>query len=134
MSTTVQAAATAKTTLWAGYIISALAILFLAFDSLIKVIQHIEAVRPTTELGYAANLVLPIGMIELVCLVLYAFPRTAVLGAILLTGHLGGAIATHLRAGSSWFQLLFPLIIGALVWGGLYLRDQRLRALVPVRR
>jgi len=134
MQTTIQAAPTSKITLWAGYIISALAILFLAFDSVIKVIQHIEAVRPTTELGYAASLVLPIGIVELVCLVLYAFPRTSVLGAILLTGHLGGAIATHLRAGSSWFQLLFPLIIGALVWGGLYLRDQRLRTLVPVRR
>ncbi len=128
-----QATPTSKTTLWAGIIISALAILFLAFDSVIKVIQHVEAVRPTTELGYAANLVLPIGIIELVCLLLYAYPRTSILGAILLTGHLGGAVATHLRAGSDWFPLLFPFIIGALIWGGLYLRDHGLRTLIPLR-
>ena len=133
MPSAIQATPTSKAMLWAGYIISALAILFLTFDSVIKVIQHVEAVRPTLELGYAAGLVLPIGLIELVCLLLYAYPRTALLGAILLTGHLGGAVATHLRAGSSWFQLLFPFIIGALIWGGLYLRDHQLRSLLPLR-
>ncbi len=133
MQSAIQATPTSKAMLWAGYIISALAILFLAFDSIIKVIQHVEAVRPTVELGYAASLVMPIGIIQLVCLGLYAYPRTAMLGAILLTGHLGGAIATHLRAGSDWFSLLFPLIIGALLWGGLYLRDHQLRTLIPLR-
>ena len=134
-STKVGSAKSASTKLlfWSGIALSTLAILFLAFDSVIKIIQHIEAVRPTLALGYAANLVVPIGIIELVCLALYAYPRTAVLGAILLTGHLGGAVATHLRAGSSLFQMLFPFLIGGLIWGGLYLRDHQLRALIPLR-
>lgn len=133
MTSATQITPTSKPALWTGYTLSALAILFLAFDSIIKVIQHVEAVRPSVELGYAANLVMPIGIIELVCLILYAYPRTALLGAILLTGHLGGAVATHLRAGSSTFQLIFPFIIGALIWGGLYLRDQQLRTQLPLR-
>lgn len=112
---------------------SALAILFLIFDGVIKVIQHPEAVGPTVQLGYSADLVLGIGLIELVCLAVYLIPQTSVLGAILLTGYLGGAVATQVRAGSNLFSVVFPVIIGALVWGGLWLRDNRLHPLLPLR-
>jgi hypothetical protein len=125
--------AVVKTTLWAGRIISAFAILFLAFDSVIKVFNLAPAVEATTQLGYAASLVVGLGIIELVCLLIYTVPRTAVLGAILLTGYLGGAIATQVRAGAPLFSVIFPLIIGALIWGGLFVRDERLRALILPR-
>jgi hypothetical protein len=128
-----QTAPVSKKMFWAGHILSALAILFLLFDGIIKVTQHPEAVRPTIELGYPASLVLGIGLIELVCLAVYVIPRTSILGAILLTGYLGGAVATQVRAGTNLFSIFFPIIIGALVWGGLFLRDNRLRALIPLR-
>lgn len=121
-----------KTSLWAGRVISALAILFLIFDGVIKVMQMPQAVEPTVKFGYAAGLVLILGLIELGCLALYLFPRTSVLGAILLTGYLGGAIATQVRVGAEPFSIVFPIIMGALIWGGLFLRDSQLRALVPV--
>jgi hypothetical protein len=124
----------AKTTLWTGRIISGLAIAFLALDCIIKVLNLPPAVEATTQLGYAASLVVTIGLIELVCLALYAFPRTSVLGALLLTGYLGGALATQLRAESALFSLAFPLIIGAMLWGGLFLRDQRLRVFLPLHK
>ena len=87
----------------------------------------------TTQLGYPESLVFGIGIIELVCLVVYVMPRTSVLGAILLTGYLGGTVATNVRAGSELFSVFFPTIIGVLIWGGLFLRDRRLRALIPLR-
>ena len=121
--------------LWAGRIISALAVLFLLFDSVIKVMKLAPAVEGTARLGYPESLVLGIGMLEPVCLGVYVIPRTAVLGAILLTGYLGGAIATHVRVGSPIFtHTFFPIYVAVLVWGGLFLRDDRLRALVPLRR
>jgi DoxX-like protein len=123
-----------KTAMWAGRIMSALAVLFLAFDGVIKVLNLAPAVEATTQLGYPASLVIGIGILELACLVIYAIPRTSVLGAILLTGYLGGAIATQVRAGSTLFSVVFPIIIGLLIWGGLFLRDGRLRALVPLRK
>ena len=123
-------ARSATVSIWVGRVLSALAIVFLAFDTVIKVLSLAPAVEATTQLGYGTNLVVTIGLIELVCLALYAIPRTAIVGAVLLTGYLGGAVATHVRAGSSLFQVVFPLIIGALVWGGLALRDKRLRALL----
>jgi hypothetical protein len=124
---------TIKTTTWAGWIVSTLAVLFLSFDTIIKVLNLAPAVEATTQLGYPASLVIGIGLIELACLAVYIFPRTAVLGAILLTGYLGGAIATQVRATAPLFPIVFPLIVGALVWGGLFLREQRLRALIPFR-
>jgi len=123
-----------KTTIWAGRIISALAILFLTFDSIIKVLNLAPAVEATTQLGYPASLVIGLGLLELACLIVYVIPRTSVLGAILLTGYLGGGIATQIRAASPLFSVVFPLIISALVWGGLFLRDERLRALIPLRK
>jgi DoxX-like family len=123
-----------KKWLVAGYLLTALVALFLTFDTVIKVLRLAPAVQGTTALGYPADTVLWIGMIELVCLALYLVPRTAVLGAILLTGHLGGAIATHVRVGSPLLShTLFPIYVALLLWGGLYLREPRLRELVPFR-
>ena len=125
---------TSKVSLWAGRIMGALAILFLIFDGVVKVMQIPQAVEPTMKFGYAASMVLTLGVIELACLVLYIIPRTAVFGAILMTGYLGGAIATQMRVGAEPFSIVFPIIIGALIWGALFLRDSQLRALIPVRR
>ena len=107
---------------------------FLAFDTIIKVLNLPPTVDASIQLGYPAGLVVTIGLIELVYLAVYSVLRTSVLGAILLTGYLGGAIATQVRAGSPLFSIVFPVIIGALLWGGLFLRDERLRALIPLRK
>jgi len=120
---------------WTGRILSALAILFLSFDTIIKVLQLPIAVEGTTQLGYPAHTVVVIGIIQLVCLVLYVIPQTSVFGAILFTGYLGGAIATHVRIGSPLFtHILFPIYVAILLWGGLYAREGRLRSLIPIRR
>ena len=119
-----------KKMLWVGRIISALVVPFLLFDSLVKLMKLSLAVKPTIRLGYPESLVLSIGIVELVCLVVYVIPPTSILGAILLTGYLGGATATHMRIGEPFF---FPIVVGALVWLGLFLRDDRLRALLPLR-
>ncbi len=126
--------ATPTAMLWAGRVITALAVVFLLFDSVIKVLQLAPAVEATAQLGYPERVVFGLGLLELVCLVVYVFPRTSVLGAIMLTGYLGGAIATHVRNGSDLFSLVFPVLIGGVLWGGLFLRDHRLRALIPLRR
>jgi len=85
------------------------------------------------DLGYTEAVILPLGILLLACTILYLIPRTAMLGAILLTGYLGGAVATHVRAGHGPFEILFPVVFGALLWGGLVLRDRRIRELIPVR-
>jgi hypothetical protein len=115
----------------AGRIVSALAVAFLAMDATMKLLQLPVAIEGTTQLGYPAGVILPIGMIQLVCLAVYLVPRTSVLGAILWTGYLGGAVATHVRIGSPLFtHVLFPIYVAALLWGGLWLRDRRVRALL----
>ena len=119
-----------KKTLWAGRILSALPALFLLVDAIMKLVKPAPVVKATVALGYPESVILPLGIVLLICTVLYLIPRTAVLGAILLTGYLGGAVATHVRIGSGAFPLVFPLILGTLLWGGLYLRDERLRSLV----
>ena len=120
--------------LWTGRGMSALAILFLAFDSLGKLLEVGPVVATTTQLGYPANLVSSIGVLLLLCLVAYAIPRTSVLGAVLLTGYLGGAIATQVRVGSPLFShTLVPVYVATFVWAGLFLREARLRALLPWR-
>lgn len=117
-----------------GHILTALVALFLIVDTLGKVLQLAPAVEGTATLGYPPGSVLWIGIIELVCVVLYLVPRTAVLGALVLTGYLGGAIATHVRVGNPLFtHILFPIYIALLIWGGLFLREPRLRALIPFR-
>lgn len=119
----------------AGAVLTTLVSLFLTFDTVIKVLKLAPAMDGTTALGYPADRVFPIGIIELVCLALYLIPQTAVLGAILLTGYLGGAIATHVRAGSPLLShTLFPIYVAVMIWGGLFLRESRLRDLVPFRR
>ncbi len=118
-----------------GSILSGLVSLFLAFDTVLKVLQLEPAVKATAELGYPVETILWIGVIELVFLVVYLVPRTSVLGAVLLTGYLGGAIATHVRVGSPLIgYTLFPVYVAAMLWGGLYLREARLHELLPVRR
>jgi hypothetical protein len=118
----------------AGYVLTGLVALFLTFDTVMKVLQLAPAMQGTIELGYPASTVLTIGLIELVCLVLYLVPRTSVLGALVLTGYLGGAIATHVRVGSPLpTHTLFPIYVALMVWGGLYLRESRLRHLLPFR-
>jgi hypothetical protein len=126
-----------KTALWSGRILSALVILFLLFDSVIKLIPIAPVTETLQQLGYSPsiNLARGLGILTLACTLFYAIPRTAVLGAILLTGLLGGAMATHLRVGSPVFShLLFGAYLGLMVWGGLWLRDAQLRALLPLRR
>lgn len=122
-----------KPALLAGRILTGFTIAFLLFDVVVKILQRPEAVEPTAALGFSAGSVLTIGLIELICLALYVFPRTAVLGAVLMTGFLGGAFAINMRAGMPIFNQVFPFIIGALMWGGLYLRERRLGALLPLR-
>ena len=118
----------------AGYVLTGLVAVFLTFDTVLKVLQLAPAMQGTTELGYPASSVLVIGVIELACLVLYLIPQTSVLGALLLTGYLGGAIATHVRIGSPLpTHTLFPIYVALMIWGGLYLRESRLRALLPFR-
>ena len=116
-----------------GRVLSALAILFLAFDGGIKVLQLAAATESSNALGLSASAVLAIGYLELACLAIYAFPRTATYGAVLLTGFLGGAICTQVISNSPTFNIIFPLIIAAFLWGGLLLRDARLRAYLTNR-
>jgi hypothetical protein len=131
---TAQAASVARRRLRAGRILGALVVAFLLFDCVIKLLQLAPAVEGTVQLGYPAGVVLGIGVVELACLALYLLPRTSVLGAVLLTGYLGGAVATHIRVGSPLAtHALFPIYVAALVWGSLLLRDERLRALVRAR-
>ncbi len=118
---------------WAGIILSGLPALFLLFDAVGKSIKPEAVVKATVSLGYQEGVILPLGIVLLVCTILYIIPKTSFLGAILLTGYLGGAVATHVRAGGSAFEILFPVIFGVMLWGGLYLRDTRLRALLPWR-
>ena len=130
-----QPAPFSKGRLWTGRIMSALPALFLLVDAVGKLMKPAAVVEGTVQLGYPESVLLGLGIVLLACTVLYVIPRTAVLGAILLTGYLGGAIATHVRVGSPLFShILFPVYLAVLIWGGLYLRDERLRALIPLRR
>jgi len=118
-----------------GKFLSGLAAFLLALDSLGKLARAQPVLDGTTQLGYSINTVVPLGLLLLACVVIYVVPRTAVLGALLLTGYLGGAVATHVRVGNPLFtHVLFPTYVAALIWGGLMLRDARLRALAPWRR
>lgn len=120
--------------LWAGRIISAIPAVFLLFDAIIHIMRIGPVEKGFVDLGYAASLAVPLGIIELICVILYVIPRTSVLGAVLLTGYLGGAVATNVRVGAPLFtNILFPVYVGILLWAGLYLRDNRLRAVFPVR-
>ena len=129
------AARTSTTTRWAGRVLTGIAVLFLTFDVVIKLVGAKAAVDGLVQLGYAPHHALTIGLIGLVCLVLYVVPRTAPIGAVLWTGYLGGAIATHVRLDNPLItHTLFPIYIAALLWGALYLRDARVRALLRPTR
>ncbi len=123
------ATATAKT--WTARILGSLLVLFLLFDGAGKALQFAPYVEGTVRVGYPASCVVPLGIVLLVCTILYVVPRTAVLGAILLTGYLGGATATHVRMGEPF---LFPVVFGVLLWACLYVRDERVRTLLLPRQ
>jgi len=117
-----------------GRVISGFAVLFLVFDTVIKFTHHPAVTESMTQLGYPVSRVLALGVIELLCLTVYLIPRTSVLGAVILTGYLGGAIASHVRVGNPLFShVLFPIYIAAMLWGGLYLRDARVRSIISAR-
>lgn len=127
-------AASSRKSVWAGRVLSGLAVLFLILDGVIKFMKPPPVVDAFAHVGWPLSLANTLGVLLLVCTAIYVLPSTSILGAILLTGYLGGAVATHLRAGDPLFShVLFPTYLGALVWLGLYLRDERLRALVPLR-
>ena len=119
---------------WTGRLLSGIAVLFLAVDAGMKLLRLPAAVEGTTQLGYPAGVILSIGVIQAICLLVYLIPRTSVLGAVLWTGYLGGAVATHVRVGNPLFGfVLFPIYVAALLWSGLWLRDRRVRALLLPR-
>lgn len=124
---------TSKGRLWVGRIIGGLPALFLLVDAVMKLIKPLPVVEATVKLGYPESIIIGLGVVLLASTILYLIPKTAVLGAILLTGYLGGAVATHVRVQEGWFSILFPVIFGILLWLGLYVRDERLRALLPLK-
>jgi hypothetical protein len=133
-STSASHARRTSRTVWAGRAISTLIVLLLLFDATGKLLRVPQVVEGTAQLGYPASTIVPIGIILLTCVVLYAIPRTAVFGAVLLTGYLGGAIASNVRVGNPLFtHELFPIYVAVFIWGGLYLRDPRVRGLVAGR-
>jgi len=126
-----------KSALWSGRVVSGLVIVFLLFDGAIKLVPWPVVTETMDRMGYGSSetLARSLGLITLVCTVLYAVPPTSILGAILLTGYLGGAIASHVRIGSPLFShVLFGFYLGLMVWGGLWLRDRHLRASLPFSR
>lgn len=132
MASGAQAVPVSNASLWSGRIMSGLVVAFLVFDSSIKLARATAAMEGTAKLGYPLSVVFPLGVVLLFCTVLYVIPRTSVLGAILLTGYLGGATASQVRLQDPW--CLFPVGFGVLVWAGLFFRYERVRSLIPVRR
>lgn len=131
MQTEPEAVGGSKKMYWAGWILGALPCALLTFSGAMKLTQSEQVVESFNHLGYDPGIAVGLGIVELTCTALYLIPQTAVLGAILLTGYLGGATATHLRIGEPNF--VAPVIVGMVLWAGLYLRDPRIRALLPLR-
>jgi xanthine/uracil/vitamin C permease (AzgA family) len=121
-----------KTTLWIGRVMSALPALLVLMSSVMKLIKMAAVVEGFARAGLSERLIIPVGIIELTCVIVYVIPQTAVLGAILMTGLLGGATITTLRIGDPTYPM--PVVLGMLAWGGLFLRDTRLRELIPIRK
>jgi hypothetical protein len=137
MPTIAEKAPVSKPALWLGRVLSGLVILFLLFDGAIKLVPWPVVTETMDRIGYGSSetLARSLGIITIVCTLLYAIPPTSILGAILLTGYLGGAMASHLRIGSPLFShILFGFYLGLMLWGGLWLRDKSLRASIPFRR
>jgi hypothetical protein len=123
-----------KKSLWTGRVLSGLVSAFMVFDAVIHLLKPAPVVQAFAQLGIPLDLAVTLGIIEIACVVLYMIPRASILGAILLTGYLGGAISIQLRVGNPLFsQALFPVYVGWMAWGGIYLRDERLRTLIPWR-
>lgn len=123
-----------KGMLWTGRVVSAIAILFLVFDGVMKVIKDPHVLAASAELGFPQNSMVWIGALLLACTLLYAIPRTSTLGAVLLTGYLGGAVVSNVRVSHPVFECIFPVIFGMLVWAGILLRDPQLREFIPLRK
>jgi hypothetical protein len=124
-----------KKSLWTGRVLSGLVTAFMVFDAVIHLMRPAPVVEAFAKLGLPLRLAVTLGIIELVCVVLYMIPRASILGAILLTGYLGGAVAIQMTTSKSLFgEILFPVYVGVMLWGGLYLRDDRVRTLIPWRR
>jgi hypothetical protein len=121
-----------KTALWIGRVMSALPVLLVLFGSVVKLMKTASVVEGFVRAGVPERLIIPVGIIELVCVIVYVIPQTAVLGAILMTALLGGATLTNLRIGDPTYPM--PVVLGMLAWGGLFLRDVRLRDLIPIRK
>jgi hypothetical protein len=119
--------------LWTGRILSALAVIFLAFDGSLKLMRPPIVLEATAQLGFPADSIVLIGMMLLICTLVYVIPRTSVVGAVLLTGYLGGAVAAHMRVGNPLFETVFPIIVGSVIWAGILVRDHRVRALLASR-
>ena len=134
MPTAIETSSPSRARQWTGRVLTTLATLFLLFDGGIKLVQPQPVTQAMTQLGFPLHLSVPIGIILLACTVLYALPPTAVFGAILLTGYLGGAIVVQMRIGAPLLSTtLFPIYLAVLLWAGIYLREPRLRALIPIR-
>ncbi|HKN36980.1 MAG TPA: DoxX family protein [Terriglobales bacterium] len=131
MQSAAQTAPVSKGRLWAGRILSAIPALMLLFAGIMKLLKPPSMIQGLAQYGYPESLVVIIGILEMVCAVVYLIPRTSVLGAILATGFLGGAAATNVRVKDPSFVL--PVVFGVLVWAGLFFRDERLRALIPLK-
>ncbi|HTF65186.1 MAG TPA: DoxX family protein [Edaphobacter sp.] len=134
MQSSTQFATESKGMLWTGRVLSGLMALFFVFDGVGHLMKPAPVVEAFARLGYPLSASVGIGVLALICTAIYVTPRTSVLGAILLTGYLGGAVSTHVRAGSTLFERIFPVILGALVWVGIFVRDAGLRKLIPLRR
>ena len=134
MQSSTQFATESKGMLWTGRVLSGLMALFFVLDGVGHLMKPAPVAEAFARLGYPLSASVGIGVLALICTALYVTPRTSVLGAILLTGYLGGAVSTHVRAGSTLFETIFPVILGVLVWAGIFVRDAQLRKLIPVRR
>ncbi len=130
---TAEVSSASKKSVWAGRITSVLSILFLGMDAILHLMTPAPMAEAFARLGIPLDLSIGIGVIELACLAIYVIPRTAVLGAILWTGYLGGAIAIHMRARSSLVETVFPIILCLMVWAGVFFREERLRFIIPLR-
>ncbi len=131
MATEVTAATTSSKLVWTGRIVSGLIVLFLLLGSIFGIINAAKLAPQMAKYGYPDGMMVKIDITCIICALIYAFPRTAILGAILLTGYLGGAVATHVRVSEPFY---IPILVAVLAWGGIFLRDARLRALIPLRR
>jgi hypothetical protein len=134
MQSSTQFATESKGMLWTGRVLSGLMALLFISDGVGHLMKPAPVMEAFVRLGYPLSASVGIGLLALICTAIYVTPRTSVLGAILLTGYLGGAVSTHVRAGSPLFETIFPVILGLLVWAGILVRDAQLRQLIPLRR